>query len=180
MDMFIGITGTIGAGKGTIVEYLKTRYGAKHYSARALLLEQLPADATRTQMVDLANSWREKFGPDYVVRELITRAKENSLAIVESLRTPAEVDFLKVHEGILFAVDAPVELRYERIMQRNSSTDGISYEKFLEDEKREANQPDPNKQNISACMQLADYLFDNNGEKEELFTQVDAVMKKLL
>ena len=33
----VGITGTLGAGKGTVVEYLTQQKGFKHYSARGLL-----------------------------------------------------------------------------------------------------------------------------------------------
>ena len=39
--LIIGITGTIGAGKGTVVDYLTSRYGFKHYSVRKYLTELL-------------------------------------------------------------------------------------------------------------------------------------------
>ena len=35
----IGITGTIGAGKGTIVDYLVKQKNFKHYSVRNFLIE---------------------------------------------------------------------------------------------------------------------------------------------
>ena len=37
----IGITGTMGAGKGTVVEYLVAKHGFKHYSARSVLNEMI-------------------------------------------------------------------------------------------------------------------------------------------
>ena len=36
----IGITGTLGAGKGTIVEYLQKEKGFSHYSVRAFLTDE--------------------------------------------------------------------------------------------------------------------------------------------
>ena len=41
--IIIGITGTLGAGKGTIVEYLVGKKGFKHYSVRELLSEIIRA-----------------------------------------------------------------------------------------------------------------------------------------
>jgi len=37
----IGITGTLGAGKGTIVGFLSTKKGYVHYSVRAYLIEEI-------------------------------------------------------------------------------------------------------------------------------------------
>ena len=37
----IGITGTIGAGKGTIVDYLVKEKGYVHYSVRAFIAEEI-------------------------------------------------------------------------------------------------------------------------------------------
>ena len=37
----IGITGTIGAGKGTIVEYLVEKKGFLHFSVREFLLKKI-------------------------------------------------------------------------------------------------------------------------------------------
>ncbi|HEX3095769.1 MAG TPA: AAA family ATPase, partial [Patescibacteria group bacterium] len=39
--IIIGITGTAGSGKGTVVEYLVSKYGFKHYSARGFITEEL-------------------------------------------------------------------------------------------------------------------------------------------
>lgn len=41
MMHIIGITGTLGAGKGTIVEYLKDKKGFAHFSVREFLKEIL-------------------------------------------------------------------------------------------------------------------------------------------
>ena len=37
----IGITGTLGAGKGTIVDYLVKNRGFVHYSVRAFITEEI-------------------------------------------------------------------------------------------------------------------------------------------
>lgn len=61
--LIIGITGTIGAGKGTVVDYLTSRYGFKHYSVRKYLTELLQdqgIEPNRDHFTALANSLREK------------------------------------------------------------------------------------------------------------------------
>ena len=39
--IIIGITGTLGAGKGTIVDYLVKERGFVHYSVRAFITEEI-------------------------------------------------------------------------------------------------------------------------------------------
>lgn len=90
-----------------------------------------------------------------------------------------EVEALKQKEHfLLFAIDADPKVRYERVVLRASETDKISYEEFVANEQREMNNIDPTKQNISACMQLADHLFTNDGTFEELHQQIDEVVTK--
>jgi dephospho-CoA kinase len=91
-----------------------------------------------------------------------------------------EVTALRKKGGFyLFAVDADPKLRYERVLQRGSETDHISYETFIENEQREMSSTDPNKQNLAACQSLADHKFDNNHSFDELYKQVEDVLVKI-
>ena len=67
-------------------------------------------------------------------------------------------------------------MRYERVVLRGSESDHVSYEKFLADEQKEMENTDPNKQNVAKCIQLADYVFTNNGTIEELNQQIEEVI----
>ena len=60
---------------------------------------------------------------------------------------------------------------------RGSETDKVSYEEFISNEKREMHNEDPTKQNISRCMELADYVFSNNGSVEDLYKQIKKILK---
>ena len=79
----------------------------------------------------------------------------------------------------MLAVDADPRLRYARIKKRASSTDNVSYEEFVAQEQREMHSTDPNKQNIFACMKLADYNLMNNGTIPELEVATDLIFKFL-
>ena len=180
----IGITGTLGAGKGTIVDYLTSHHGFQHFSVRGYLIKiinQKRLEINRDSMVSVANELRANNSPSFIAEELFKEAEESGTdCIIESLRTVGEVNALKEKGNFhLFAVDADQRLRYERITERASETDKISYETFAENEEREMNSTDPNKQNLSACMDLADYVFSNNGTMEELFGKVDLALEKI-
>lgn len=180
----IGITGTLGAGKGTIVDYLREHYGYKHYSVRGYLIEEANRrgmELNRDTFVVVANDLRAKHSPSYITDQLYLQAAKNGEnAIIESVRTPGEVESLRQHDHfLLFGVDADPKVRYERIVGRGSETDHISYETFIENEEREMSSTDPNHQNIGRCMQMADYVFMNNGDFEDLYRQVEEVIQHL-
>lgn len=180
----IGITGTLGAGKGTIVEYLVKHHGFKHYSVRGFLLEiikerNLPPN--RDSMVKVGNELRAKHTPSYIVEQIYNQAKTADVdCIIESIRTMGEVEALKGKENFtLFAINANADIRYKRITERASETDKVSFEKFLEEEEREMISQDPNKQNLSACMAAADYYIENNSTIEELNQKLEGILYEL-
>ena len=182
--MIIGITGTLGSGKGTVVEYLVSKYRFHHYSVRNFLIEEIERrkmPINRDTMVLVANDLRSKNGSGFIAEELYKSASDSKKdSIIESIRAVGEIETLKA-KGVfyLFAVDALQKTRYERITGRASATDFISFEKFQEDEDREMLSNDPNKQNLSDCIEKADFVFNNNDTKEELQKQVDIVMNKI-
>lgn len=180
--MIIGITGTLGAGKGTVVEYLVGQKGFTHYSARDFWNEEIARRglvSNRDVMTQVANELRAQHGPDYFAKEALKRAKKKGGdAVIESVRSVGEAKHLKENGALLWAVDADRKLRYERVVLRATAFDKISFEKFVADEEREFANTDPTKQNISGVMKMSDEVFQNNGTKEELFAQVGETLKK--
>jgi len=183
--IIIGITGTIGAGKGTIVEYLVKNNGFNHYSVRGFITEEIlkrNLEVNRDNMVVVANDLRKGHTSSYIALQLFEQAKESGKnCVIESLRTIGEVEALKSKgKFYLFAVDADSRIRYNRIVLRKSETDDISYETFVENEQRELSSNDPNKQNLSACIKMADYIFYNNGSLEELYKKLQEVLNVII
>ena len=156
----------------------------RHYSVRGYLIEEAQRrgmELNRDTFVVVANDLRATHSPSYITDQLYLQAVENGAdAIIESVRTPGEVESLRKQEHfLLFAVDADPKIRYERVVGRGSETDHISYETFLENEAREMSSTDPNHQNIGRCMQMADYLFTNDGDFEDLYRQVESVIQEI-
>lgn len=179
--MIIGITGTNGAGKGTVVDYLKQK-GFAGFSVRDFLYEEIdrrgmPHDRTSTNIV--GNDLRAKFGAEYPVEQLFLRAQERGAnSVIESVRATGEAQFLKSKGALLWGVDADHKLRYERSVSRKSDLDRVSFEKFCELEDLEYRNSDPAKQNVLGVMEMADAIFYNNGTQEELYEQVEEALKK--
>ena len=174
----------MGAGKGTIVDYLTSQHGFKHYSVRGYLIkiiEQRGMPVNRDSMVIVANELRANNKPSFIAEELFKEAVlDGGNCIIESIRTVGEITELRTKDNFtLFSVDAERNIRYERIVKRGSETDMVSYETFTENEEREMNTDDPNKQNLGACMKLADHHFRNNGTFEELYHQLDSALGQL-
>jgi dephospho-CoA kinase len=183
--LLLGITGTLGAGKGTVVDYLTEKHGFTHFSVRSYLTELIVErgmPVNRDSMTIVANQLRADNSPSYIVEQLLLKASADSSgkgAIIESIRTPGEIDALEsAGEGgfFLLAVDGDPAVRYNRITGRGSATDSVSFEKFQSDEKREMQNSDPNKQNLSVCIHRADFTITNDNSLEEFQAKIDEVL----
>ena len=182
--VIIGITGTLGAGKGTIVDYLKEVRGFLHFSARQFIIEEIEKrklNIDRDSMTKVANDLRANNSPSYIIDELYKRSETSGKnCVIESIRTIGEIQSLRKRNNFyLFAVDADAKLRFQRIKIRKSSTDNVDFETFISNEQREMESDDPNKQNLLKCIIMADFLFKNNKTKAELNNEIEFVLKKL-
>ncbi len=180
----IGITGTLGAGKGEVVDCLK-KAGFVHFSAREFLFEEMGRrglERNRDNINFVGEDLRRTHSASYIMESLFARAeKEGKNCIIESVRAMGEVEFLKKQKNFtLLAVDADPALRYERVVKRKSELDRVTFEKFLADEKRESVSKNPAQMNLPDCIALADYTLMNNGTKEELGEKVEEVLREIL
>ncbi len=182
-SLIIGITGTIGAGKGEAVNYLVQNCGFRHYSVRDFVVRELtkrnmPLD--RPAMQVLSNELRNTHGGDYIVKKMIEEASmSGGDAIIESIRAQTEADYIKgLPHSFLLGIDAPASVRYERILKRGSVTDHITFEEFLAQEGTELTSQNPNNQNLQYCLQVSDAVVENDSSLEKFYEKIDAVMHR--
>ncbi|MBX2866612.1 AAA family ATPase [Candidatus Kaiserbacteria bacterium] len=182
--MIIGITGTDGAGKGTVVRYLVEQKGFTHYSVRDYILEEMKrrgVEHTRNQMRLIGNALREEFGNDVMIKKPLAQMQKDGVenVVIESIRAVAEAEKLKEAGGILIAVDADQKIRYERVQERRSSSDKVSFEEFVRHEELESNDPAPHGLQKQKVIGMADYIISNDGTVEELNVQTERVLQKV-
>lgn len=181
--MILGIAGTIGSGKGTVVEYLKQK-GFAHYSSsdtlREILRERGLPD-TRLEMSKLANELMERY-PGGVLTMSENRAKADGALnyILESIHRESEAAYVRSIGGKILGVDADLRTRYERtVVRADGEKDAVTFENFVESSNREDEGRGETGANIRAVIRTADATVTNDGTLEDLQQQVDEALKTL-
>lgn len=183
--MVVGITGTNGGGKGAVVDYL-VRKGFAHYSVRDFLVSELQRrnlPVNRTTMGGIATELRHTESPTYFTERFLAQARERGQdnVLIESIRTIAEAKSVQEHGGIVLAVDAPLEVRYRRIVGRGTHTDKVTLEEFRAQEDAEYRSEDPNDpalMNVLGVMEIADVVITNNGALANLHKKIDEALQR--
>ena len=184
-SIVFGLTGKNASGKGTVAEILKKKNFTYHSLSDSLRdeLKSLRKEETRENLIDIGNELREKGGPGVLADKLMPKLNSENNHIVDSIRNPLEVISLRketlLRRFFLISVDANSRLRYDRLCSRGRIGDTDSWEKFIEQEKKEENNDDPNKQQLSRTMEMADYSIDNSGTLEELEAQINRIISSL-
>jgi dephospho-CoA kinase len=183
--MIIGIAGTIGAGKGTVVEYLKSK-GFVSYSSSALLgqlVEQEGNPRVREFLSKMATRLQTEY-PGGVVeknyREKYLSEKSENV-IFEAIHRISEAEFLRSVGGYIIGVDADLETRYQRTRNRNEGEkDQGDFEYF----KKQSEVEDDGggdytrDNNIRAVINSATCVIQNNGTLEELEAQIEVFLNQ--
>ena len=184
-SIVFGLTGKNASGKGTVAEILKKKKFIYHSLSDSLRdeLKALKKEETRENLIEIGNKLREKGGPGVLADKLMPKLNSENNHIVDSIRNPLEVISLRketqLRSFFLISVDADARLRYDRLCSRGRIGDTDSWEKFVEQEKKEENNDDPNKQQLSRTMEMADFSIDNSGTLEELEAQINIIISSL-
>lgn len=183
MKMIIWITWTLGAGKWTISDYLIENKWFNHYSVSWYITQEVKKRWLKVNRDSMYQVWRDikkQNWADFIVKELYKKAKQEwENAIIESIRSPWEVEWLKeIDDFKLISVDADIKTRYDRIKVRGSEKDNVDFETFVANNERErdSDSKDPTKINLSKCIALADFQIKNDWTFEELYSQVDNIL----
>ena len=137
--MIIGLTGTNGAGKTEVSEYLKSR-GFEYHSLSDEIREEIRRtgrEITREVLIGVGNDLREKFGPGILAERILPKLERDHNYVIDSIRNPYEVEVLKRRKDfILLAVDADQTTRFERSRKRARESAAQTIEQFIDEEKR--------------------------------------------
>ena len=169
----IGLTGTNGSGKGAAAEYFIGK-GYAFYSLSDVIREELKKDGlepTRDNLIRKGNELRSIKGADFLAKQVMDKVESKS--VIDSIRNPEEIRFLKSNKNfILLAIDANVELRYERVKKRGRNESAATLQEFIEKEDEEKTS-NPTQQQLHTCFEMADFIVLNEGSLEDLNNKLE-------
>ena len=179
--MLVGLTGRNASGKSTLVSWFSDK-GLRSVSCsdsiRAWLREQ-GVDTTREALIEGGRELRRRGGAG-VLAEMLLEILDGEDAVVDSIRTPAEVEALRSRgDFFLIEVRADEEARWQRMNARGRAGDPLEKETFLSQEAAEAKSDDEAGQALDATAALADITILNDGTIEELEDKLESVWSSL-
>lgn len=173
------VVGQPGSGKDELANFLEKRRKFCHISTGNIIREEMkkkniPTD--RGNMRIFSQKMREKAGNMYPANIAAERIVGDT--VITGPRNVAEVEFFKnrfTDWFVLVAVDAPIEIRYERVKNgRGRAGDDISFNEFKAQEEAEYNS---GTHELSKLLAMADYVIDNSRKKEEMFVKMECIIE---
>ena len=179
--IILGLVSKLAAGKSTICRYLEEKHNAQTFAFSGPLrdvLDRFYLPQTRQNMQNVSQGLREALGQEILAR-VLARDAENSLApvvCVDGVRRPKDIEFLKqLPNFYLIKVTAEQKLRHQRIISRgqNPGEDKWSFEELKKREAAEAESL------IDEVAKEARFTITNEGTLEELYSQVEDILKEV-
>lgn len=186
----IGLAGTFASGKDTLAHYLVQNNNFLHFSTSDMVRQEAMkkyGSIERPILHKTANELRHEKGAGILSELAITNFKakleerdDYSGLIVSGLRSIGEAKAIKKAGGVLIFVDAPAELRYQRMIERQRDGESkLTLEEFIDGEERELRAEDPNDDasfNILGIKDMADVVIINDKSLEDFINQAKAAI----
>src|SRR5678815_1010713 len=180
--MLIGLTGRNASGKGEVARYLQKK-SFYYYSLSNVIRDEIRVrgeEPTRDRLIIVGNELRQRYGANILAERVLAKIEDDKHYIIDSIRNPSEVDAFRAAKHFkLIRIEAPPEVRFQRIIGRQRESDPRTYDEFVALENREA-EGDDTSQNLVKVELMADYAVVNDGTVEKLHTQLDELLKSLL
>lgn len=179
--IILGLVGSLASGKDTTKKYLAEKYKAKDCRFSTILrdvLNRITVPVSRENMQSLSTILRANFGENLLAKAIANDAAklDADIVVVDGVRRPTDIEHLvKLPNFSLIKIDANPKIRYERMVKRNENEgdDKKTFEQFMKDHEAEADSL------IPVVMESAKYSIDNSGSFEDLYKQIDEIIKKL-
>ncbi|MEE2630250.1 MAG: AAA family ATPase [Candidatus Thermoplasmatota archaeon] len=179
--MLVGLTGRNASGKSTLVEWFSSK-GLRSVSCSDSIrtwLHDQGIDSTREALIEGGRELRRRGGSG-ILAEMLLEILDGEDAVVDSIRTPAEVAALRSRgDFILIEVRASEDSRWERMVGRGRSGDPNEKSVFLEQEAAESHAEDEAGQALVATGKMADIRIDNDGTIEDLEEKLEGFWEGL-
>lgn len=181
--MVICVVGQPGAGKDALAEHFVTKRNFSHISTGDIIREEMRKKnipTGRESMRNFSQNRRNEIGNFYPAN--IAAGRIVGSTVISGPRNVAEVEFFKNKFGknfILVSVNAPIEVRYERIKKgRGREGDNISFDEFKKQEETEY-KCNSGTHELNKLLSMADFIIDNGGTLADLYDQANKVILKI-
>ncbi|MEK6891779.1 MAG: AAA family ATPase [Nanoarchaeota archaeon] len=185
--MIIGLTGKNAAGKGEVANFLKLK-GFIYYSLSDVIREEATKrnlEHSRDNLIKIGNELRQNFALSYLAQQInlkikdILKSNPKQNFVVDSIRSPFEAkELMKNKDFTLVGIDASLELRFKRLLERNRLGDAKTLEDFKKQEERENLKSDTNQQ-LDATFALSQEIIGNDGTLEQLHAKIDGLLNRI-
>lgn len=180
--MIIGVTGTKASGKGIVTEILREKefvYCSTSDEVRKEALKRGLTEYKISDLQDIGNEIREKFGCEELVRRCLNENLNANNLVIDGIRNPGEIKEIKNKKGIIISVDAPEEIRFKRLIERKRESDPKTLEEFKKMEARDRGKEESKiGQQVDKCIELSDYKIINDSTLESLKTRIEYILIK--
>lgn len=179
MKIILGLAGELASGKGAIAKYTAEKYDAKSWRFSTMLrdiLDRLSLEQSRDNMQVLSTILRQNFGEELFACVMAEDVKKEAgeIIVIDGVRRLADIKYLKIIPQFKLAyLEADIQKRYERIVKRGENSDDAkkTFAEFQKEHEGEA------ELQIKDLKDHADFLIDNNGTYENLYLQVDKILR---
>jgi dCMP deaminase len=182
--VIIGVTGLNASGKTTFAEYL-VKKGFYHVSLSDIIREELKKrdlPITRENLINVGNEFRKKYSPSILAELALEKAKREGFGqhiVISSIRNLHELSYLERYKNfVLVAIVTDLRKRYLRYC-KNPTKGIMSFEKFVELEKREMSEK-PEEQQLHLIIKRAKVKILNNSTIEEFYKKIDSFLKDFI
>lgn len=172
--MIIGLTGSMGCGKGEIVKILE-ELGFKYITLSQMVREEARKrgiEEEREKLMEVGNSMRRVEGAGVLAKRAVKKFAESGHDkwVIDGIRNPAEIDELRKTDDVhVVGVNADKEVLISRILGRGRESDAKTREEVVHKIDREWGVNEPlDGQQVGLCMQKVDLVIDNMGTLSEL------------
>ncbi len=174
IKIIIGLTGSMGCGKGEIVKILE-KEGFKYVTLSMMVREEARARGIgeeREKLMEVGNSMRAEGGAGVLAERARKKIEESGYDfwVVDGIRNPAEIEELRNGEDVyIVGVHAEKETLVNRVLGRGRDSDATERGEILRKIEREWGEGEgEDGQQVGKCMKMTDIVVENEGTLEEL------------
>ena len=181
------LIGPICAGKGQVAQILHQYYGYTILRFSQILEEEMilrKIPIIRENYQQLGNDLRRELGSNALAIKLVDQINNKDIdkVVIDGARNPEEIFYIKNSLPnstiISLVLEAPRQIRFQRLLERQRQGDPIKFEDFQEKDDIEMyGDGTPHSQRIIDCIKVADFKIENTKNLEHLQQQLENILK---